>query len=165
VSGPHLTCRIRFRSPALRVCYGGEFQKRSAGYAPPPPAFVWVCASPNRVGGPLWGWCVKVLSSGSCSRGFYYTPVLRTGGKAMRLHRLGSAPTHDSEWGGGGIEAPDQGALSSAARTPETVVRFREPFKRMALPFPSPCAVRKDGVYWPIHQSLCLPVSIKGAIL
>jgi hypothetical protein len=52
----------------------------------------------------------------------------------MRLHRLRSAPTHDSEWGGGGIEAPDQGALSSAARIPETVARFRKPFKRMALP-------------------------------
>jgi hypothetical protein len=36
MTGSHLTCRTRFRSPALRVCYTGEFQNRSAGHAPPP---------------------------------------------------------------------------------------------------------------------------------
>jgi hypothetical protein len=47
VPGAHLTCRTRLRSPATQVCYSGEFQNRSARHAPPPPAFVGVCASPN----------------------------------------------------------------------------------------------------------------------
>jgi hypothetical protein len=50
VADAHLTCRVRLRSPASRVCYGGEFQSRSVGHASPPArSCPKACALPCRL--------------------------------------------------------------------------------------------------------------------
>jgi hypothetical protein len=77
-------CRAKIQSPAMCV---------------PLPAFVSGIPNMRPRAAQGLGCFRYALPEGSGVPGFCHTAVLRTGGKAMRLHRLGSAPTTNSERG------------------------------------------------------------------